>query len=245
MDIGDLNEALSVVKEFRETLNENKAVYDRLGPEAAKNDATHQILLRRWPLIQKIVEQVDPESPTGASVVRARMWYWQRKMTPVERLVGILSDADIEAAIFSPKGPTLAASGMHRWVWDASVNLWDNEHYGSAVLEAAKAVELQTQLKLGRTDLDGKDLYAQVFSTKPPEPDNPRLRFPNIDEKKQKSAWGSAHEGAQHLGMGCAQGIRNPRAHSPDDLDEQEALEQLAALSVLARWVETCAVISA
>lgn len=43
-----------------------------------------------------------------------------------------------------------------------------------------------------------------------------------------------------HLGMGCAQGIRNPQAHPSDDITEQEALEQLAALSVLARWVDEC-----
>lgn len=38
--------------------------------------------------------------------------------------------------------------------------------------------------------------------------------------------------------MGCALGIRNPQAHGAGDMDEQEALEQLAVLSVLARWVE-------
>ena len=47
-----------------------------------------------------------------------------------------------------------------------------------------------------------------------------------------------------YLGMGCAQGIRNPQAHPSDDISEQEALEQLAALSVLARWVDKCRVVS-
>ena len=46
-----------------------------------------------------------------------------------------------------------------------------------------------------------------------------------------------------YLGMGCAQGIRNPRAHPSDDVTEQEALEQLAALTVLARWVDECEVV--
>ena len=59
----------------------------------------------------------------------------------------------------------------------------------------------------------------------------------------QLKRWTSAHEGAQYLGMGCAQGIRNAQAHGTDDLDEQEALEQLAALSVLARWVESSSVV--
>ena len=68
----------------------------------------------------------------------------------------------------------------------------------------------------------------------------PRLRFLRIDRNERPDDWTSAHEGAMHLGMGCAQGIRNPQAHPSDDITEQEALEQLAALSVLARWVDAC-----
>ena len=73
----------------------------------------------------------------------------------------------------------------------------------------------------------------------------PRLRFPKIKKDERPDDWTSAHEGAMHLGMGCAQGIRNRRAHSSDDITEQEALEQLAALSVLARWVDECEVVNA
>ena len=76
------------------------------------------------------------------------------------------------------------------------------------------------------------------FRTKDPTKGAPRLRLPHIDKDSQPQKWSSAHEGAQHYGMGCVQGIRNPRAHGTDSISEQEALEQLAALSVLARWVE-------
>ena len=47
-----------------------------------------------------------------------------------------------------------------------------------------------------------------------------------------------------HFGRGCAQGIRNLNAHGTGELPKQEALEYLAALSVLARWVEACEVVS-
>lgn len=110
-------------------------------------------------------------------------------------------------------GPTLAAIAFHPWVWDAVANLWDDGHYEPAVHEAAKAVELQTQLKIGRRDIDGKDLYAQAFSTNDPKSGEPRLRCPDIDPAEQLKRWTSAHEGARNLGMGCAQGIRNPQAH--------------------------------
>lgn len=158
----------------------------------------------------------------------------------MDQLIGKLERHDDYERIFGPVGPTLSAIGFHRWVWDAVANLWDDGHYEPAVHEAAKAVELQTQLKIGRRDIDGKDLYAQVFSTNDPKSGEPRLRFPRIDRAERPKPWTSAHEGARSLGMGCAQGIRNPQAHPSDDITEQEALEQLAALSVLARWVDAC-----
>ena len=170
---------------------------------------------------------------------RGKGWLWAGVIAHAERLAGILDQQETRDALFEPSGPKLQADRLHRWVWDAAKNLWDDRHYGHAVHDATKAVERQTQIKLNRPDLDGRDLYAQAFSTKDPDPDAPRLRFIEIDKAKQLKRWTSAHEGAQFLGMGCAQGIRNPQAHGTDDLEEQEALEQLAALSILARWVES------
>ena len=48
-----------------------------------------------------------------------------------------------------------------------------------------------------------------------------------------------------HFGRGCAPGIRNLNAHGTGELPNQEALEYLAALSVLARWVKECEVVPA
>ncbi|PYE14990.1 uncharacterized protein Ymh [Williamsia limnetica] len=47
--------------------------------------------------------------------------------------------------------------------------------------------------------------------------------------------------GVRFFGCGCFGAIRNPLGHLPNDeieLDEQTALEQLAALSLFARWVD-------
>jgi hypothetical protein len=45
------------------------------------------------------------------------------------------------------------------------------------------------------------------------------------------------------LGAGCFEGIRNPAAHEDGlCLPEQMALEQFAAFSVLARWIDECTV---
>ena len=57
--------------------------------------------------------------------------------------------------------------------------------------------------------------------------------------EQDKETWKSVHQGAMHLGMACSQGIRNPQAHkTAPPLTEQETLEQLGALSVLARWMD-------
>jgi hypothetical protein len=49
----------------------------------------------------------------------------------------------------------------------------------------------------------------------------------------------SVQRGAMALAEGIYTGIRNPFNHEdPRDIEEQIALEYLAALSVLARWVE-------
>ncbi len=45
---------------------------------------------------------------------------------------------------------------------------------------------------------------------------------------------------------GCYTAIRNPAAHEvQEELTEDEALEQLAAFSVLARWVDQAKVVTA
>ncbi len=166
-------------------------------------------------------------------------------MAVANRLIGRLEDAEDWERTFGPGGPTLAANRLHPWVWEAAARLWDGGHYDSAVHAAYKTVERQTQVSISRLDLDGKALYGQAFSTKDPSPGEKRLRFPDINRTEEPKRWTSAHEGARNLGMGCAQGIRNPQAHPSPDLTEQEALEQLAALSVLARWVDECEAVSA
>lgn len=48
------------------------------------------------------------------------------------------------------------------------------------------------------------------------------------------------NDGLRQFAPGMQMTIRNPAAHSLDELTDQEALERLAALSLLARWVDEC-----
>lgn len=48
-------------------------------------------------------------------------------------------------------------------------------------------------------------------------------------------------QGVMSFGAGCFQAIRSPVGHLPNDeheLEEQPALERLAALSLLLRWID-------
>lgn len=236
MGIADPEAALEKVREFRDLLRADRQDQDEESPRSS--------LVRLYemqPLVEAIAREIDPDN-TALLTSTSSFNEWPIADTHVEvvRLIGILQRQEDFKRIFGPAGPTLAASGLHPWVWNAVASLWDDEHYEPAVHQAWLAVQLQTQLKVGRRDLHGKDLYAQAFSTRDPTDKMPRLRFSHIDRDERPDDWTSAHEGAMHLGMGCAQGIRNPQAHPSDDITEQEALEQLAALSVLARWVDQC-----
>ena len=239
MGIADPEAALAKLREFAALMAADARDGEADGPRSSLAE-----LYAMQPLIEGIASRIDPDN-VGRLSERSSRGVWPIRVTQQEviRLVGIIEQRADYERILGPVGPTLAANRLHRWVWNAAADLWDGGHVDSAVHKAALAVEEQTQLKLGRRDLSGKRLYSPAFCKEDPTADMPRLRFPHIDKTEQKDAWVSAHEGAQHLGMGCAQGIRNPQAHPSDDISEQEALEQLAALSVLARWVDACEVL--
>jgi hypothetical protein len=46
--------------------------------------------------------------------------------------------------------------------------------------------------------------------------------------------------GLLQFGQGCFAAIRNPATHGTTEMAPQEALEQLAILSTLARWIDHC-----
>ncbi|WP_420443084.1 TIGR02391 family protein [Candidatus Poriferisodalis sp.] len=210
----------------------------------------HAEILQRQPLIEDIAVEVDAvDNPARFAPLPtdAFGWRWASAMEATQRLVGVLRNRSVRSAILGPSGPLLAANQLHPWVWNAAVDRWDSSHWTDAVDAAARAVEELTQHKTNLSSLSGPDLYSKAFSTEPPEPGRSRLRFSAIPEKsedgKASRRWTSAHEGAGAFGRGCAQGIRNMHAHGTAELSEQQAIEFLAALSVLARWVDTADVV--
>jgi uncharacterized protein Ymh len=135
-------------------------------------------------------------------------------------------------------GPRLVADQLHELVWQSAAAQWATGHRHESVLAAAKAVNSLLQSKLARRDLSEAKLVQEAFSKDDPKADRPRLRFPHIQDEQTRD---SMRQGVMGFGAGCFQAIRNPVGHLPNqenELSEQETLERLAALSLLARWID-------
>jgi uncharacterized protein (TIGR02391 family) len=149
--------------------------------------------------------------------------------------IAILEDQEEVAERLRPDAPTLPADEFHPWVWEAARTFWEAGAYAVAVEQAAKSITAHAQRKTGckLTDLD---LMKQVWSGDGPQPGKPRLRLPGDRTTK---TWESRQRGARGLADGCYGGIRNVVAHEHEpNWTAQVALEYLATLSVLARWID-------
>jgi hypothetical protein len=136
--------------------------------------------------------------------------------------------------------PEMDAGKLHPWVWESAAPLWRTKHFSQAVTQAAIRVSAETQSKVARRDTNETDLFNQVFSLDAPKAGAPRLRLMPDDGSK---TYQSVHRGARSLAEGLYAGVRNPASHEVlGDIDEQHALEQLAAFSLLARWVDAATV---
>ncbi|GAB2454038.1 hypothetical protein GCM10027262_78430 [Nocardia tengchongensis] len=141
--------------------------------------------------------------------------------------------------------PRITAAGLHPLIWKAASAQWSTGHRHEAVLAAAKAVASLLETKVSRRDLLESDLIKQAFSDREPEPGKPRLRYLGFSNEKTAE---SMRRGVMEFGGGCFAAIRNPVGHVPNeelDLDEQTALERLAALSLFARWIDEADLVEA
>lgn len=133
--------------------------------------------------------------------------------------------------------PELSAAELHSWIWGGAKSLWQSGHYREAVEGAIKKLNAEAQNKLGRRDVSETDLFKQAFSMDAPKTGKARFRRMKDDGG---DTYKSVQRGAMTFAEGVFAGIRNPLSHEvSQELSEQEALEYLAALSVLARWVDT------
>jgi hypothetical protein len=218
---------------------------DALDTYLASGDADTRAwreMQQRHPTAQAILQFLDPKKQLD---IDGQTAYETRKRL-VLRGLGILEDRAVLSSKLAPDTPLLAADRLHPWVWEAARPLWEIQQFRQALLAAVTAINAQLQAKAGRRDISDDRLIQECFSEKDPEPGKPRLRTPgDPDDQTVKSR----QRGIWQLALGCVWAIRNPAAHlaahDAGELDEQEALEQLATLSTLARFLDDCEVLSA
>lgn len=160
----------------------------------------------------------------------------------VRRALGHLeTNAETAKFITGTTAPTMAADALHPLVWEAASKLWSDGHHGQAVQRAATFLNAHVQDLVGRHDVSDAALMAQVFSPSAPEEGRPRLRWPGEDTNLTVKAM---RQGTLQFAQGCFMAIRNPATHGTDEANRQEALEQLAVLSTLARWIDKCELVT-
>jgi uncharacterized protein (TIGR02391 family) len=200
-----------------------------------------ELVERVRPILDRLYEEWRAENPSSQS------FEFQSERDASMRLIARLDHlAEIEEMLGPTEdSPTLAADGLHPMVWSSAQPQWSTGHRHEAVLAATKAVNSMLQAKLGRRDVSESKLVQEAFSERPPADGRPRLRYPAIEDEQTRD---SMRQGVLDFGLGCFRAIRNPVGHLPNDeveLNEQEALERLAAVSLFARWIDEATVDSA
>lgn len=195
--------------------------------------ASNQAVIAAAPVVEQIFERVLPgwrDLPLGRSNP------WTRHREAAIRAITVLERQEELREKLGENAPTLDASRLHPWAWEGARSLWQSGHYREAVTAAARKINAETQNKLGQRDVSETGLFNQAFSEDEPKPGKARLRLAEDDGAKTAL---SVRRGVRSFAEGCFAAIRNPASHEDlEELAEGEALEQLAAFSVLARWVD-------
>lgn len=189
-----------------------------------------------------VVEQIlDRTLPGWRSLeVDTEQYRWERHREAAVRCREALAREEEIKENLGENAPELSAAELHPWVWSGASSLWQSGHFREAVEGAIRKLNAEMQNKVGRRDVSETDLFKQACTTDDPAAGKARLRRMEPDGSK---TYESVQRGAMNLAEGIFAGIRNPLSHEADqELSQQEALEYLAALSVLARWVDTAAV---
>jgi len=190
-------------------------------------------------IIEQILDRVLPDWKLSVPIDKTQRWQQHREAA--QRAVAQLErDEEIQKHL-GDTAPKLDASKFHHWIWEGARSLWNSRHFGEAVRAASVKLNAETQNKLGTRSISETSLFQQAFSSDEPSPTKPRLRLP--DDVGAKTDM-SIRRGIMAFAEGCYSAIRNPISHEPqNELSEDEAMEQLAALSLLARWVDAANVV--
>jgi uncharacterized protein (TIGR02391 family) len=189
-------------------------------------------------IVEQILDRVLPEwrRTDNLSAEKPRKARWTHLRDWAGRGIASLERKAELREKLGDSAPHVSASDFHPWVWSGAESLWQSGHYREAVEGAIKKLNAEAQNKLGRRDLSETKLFNEAFSENPPSAGKPRLHRMKDDGS---DTFKSVQRGARTFAEGVFAGIRNPLAHEAGaEMSQQEALEYLAALSILARWID-------
>lgn len=204
------------------------------GFHSYKTAASEDEVVKRAQVVEQILDRVVPGWRSEIKKKDRQKWsvHYEASIRAREAIIR----ADEVRKNLGEDAPDLSAAELHPWIWSGASSLWQSGHYREAVEGAIKKLNAETQNKVARRDLSETKLLQASFSTDAPDAGKARLRRMKDDGS---DTYRSVQRGAMALAEGVFAGIRNPLSHEVDqELSEQEALEYLAALSVLARWVD-------
>jgi Protein of unknown function (Hypoth_ymh). len=196
------------------------------------NSVLYEAVIIKEPVAKEIMRRVDPHFKDYE--LRMMGGYRDAIDGALKGLALLDAQTDLSEKL-GPHGPELAASSLHPWVWNAAVSFWDSGHYAQAVEQAWKSINAHIQQLVNRRDVSDDALVNNVLSPNPPTAGQVRLRVPGDEGDLSRN---SRQRGMHTLGQACVAGIRNIVAHEQGDIPEQVALEYLATLSTLARWID-------
>ncbi|MEU1365032.1 TIGR02391 family protein [Streptomyces sp. NPDC005803] len=192
-------------------------------------------------VVERIFARLDPEWRDNLEMNMSpdRRWTGHRKLA-VRAKATIAADAEISERL-GDNAPQISAAALHPWAWEGARSLWQSGHFREAVTAAARKINAETQNKLGRRDLSETKLFQDSLNDKQPVAGRPKLRVVPDDGS---DTFKSMQRGVMAFAEGCFAAIRNPNSHEDGlpELPEHEALEQLTAFSLLARWIDSATV---
>ncbi|PZS17611.1 MAG: restriction endonuclease [Pseudonocardiales bacterium] len=189
-------------------------------------------------VVEKIFDRAIPAWRTDIENSKNNRWTRHREAA-IRAREELIRSEEVKANL-GENAPELSAAELHPWIWSGASSLWHSGHYREAVESAIRKLNAETQNKVGRRDVSETDLFKQAFSMDEPKAGKSRLRRMKDDGSE---TYKSVQRGVMTFAEGVFAGIRNPLSHEAEhELSEQEALEYLAALSVLARWVHSSTV---
>lgn len=230
----EINAFLHVTAQVRPNTSGSGVIYLGTVMRGPRTEAS-----QRAHVVEQILDRVLPGWSRERPEKDAK-YSWLRDQA--SRAKTALEREDELADKLGDNAPDMDAANLHPWAWENGRSYWNTGHYHQAVMQAAIRINAETQAKLGRMAVSETALFNEAFSLSAPKAGTARLRLAKNDGGK---TYENLHRGARAFAEGLYAAIRNPGMHLPQEAaggEEQLALEQLAAFSLLARWVDQASI---